>query len=179
MTSGQTPSRPTNRTGILTELKDTSKTLDETIKSCTERKNKIEMLIKALSEEQGGLKSDGQMKKNKMKMGLMQVIMKMLLAVMRIEVLYSFCVLVILLFLLWVVPWIIFYMHFKSVIGFIWFVKLSFLCFVNIVVLVNMVFLSTLWLKRGSRYVVLFLVMCYVFLLIEGENVHAWRGSNP
>ncbi|XP_050891247.1 uncharacterized protein LOC127096738 [Lathyrus oleraceus] len=59
MTFGQTPSRPTNRTSILVELKDTCKTLDETIKSYTERKRKIEMLIKALSEEEGGLKGDG------------------------------------------------------------------------------------------------------------------------
>ncbi|KAI5443343.1 hypothetical protein KIW84_012126 [Lathyrus oleraceus] len=55
----ETPSRPTNRTSILVELKDTCKTLDETIKSYTERKRKIEMLIKALSEEEGGLKGDG------------------------------------------------------------------------------------------------------------------------
>ena len=37
--------------GYDTELKDTCKTLDETIKSYTERRNKIEMLIKALSKE--------------------------------------------------------------------------------------------------------------------------------
>ncbi|XP_050890918.1 uncharacterized protein LOC127096383 [Lathyrus oleraceus] len=59
MTSGQTPFRPTYRTCILVELKDTCKTLDETINSYTERKNKIEMLIKALSEEEGSLKGDG------------------------------------------------------------------------------------------------------------------------
>lgn len=59
MTTGHTPSRSTNRTSILVELKDTCKTLDETIKSCTERKSNIKMLIKALSEEEGGLKSDG------------------------------------------------------------------------------------------------------------------------
>ncbi|XP_050876550.1 uncharacterized protein LOC127080267 [Lathyrus oleraceus] len=51
MTFGQTPSMPTNRTCILAELKDTSKTLDDTIKICTERKSKIEVLVKALSEE--------------------------------------------------------------------------------------------------------------------------------
>ncbi|XP_050915424.1 uncharacterized protein LOC127130460 [Lathyrus oleraceus] len=51
LTSGQTAFRPTTRTGILAELKDTCKILDETIKSYTERKHKIEMLIKALSEE--------------------------------------------------------------------------------------------------------------------------------
>ncbi|XP_050897710.1 uncharacterized protein LOC127104572 [Lathyrus oleraceus] len=59
MTSGHTSSRPTTRTWILAELKDTCKTLDETIKSCTERKIKIEILIKALSEEGGILKGDG------------------------------------------------------------------------------------------------------------------------
>ncbi|KAI5417870.1 hypothetical protein KIW84_042482 [Lathyrus oleraceus] len=59
MTSGHTPSRPTNRTCILVEQKDTCKTLDETIKSCTERKSKIEMLIKVLCKEEGSLKGDG------------------------------------------------------------------------------------------------------------------------
>lgn len=59
MTSGQTSYRPTTRTYILAELKDTCKTLDETIKIYTERKRKIEMLIKALSEEEGMLKGDG------------------------------------------------------------------------------------------------------------------------
>ncbi|KAI5415361.1 hypothetical protein KIW84_040706 [Lathyrus oleraceus] len=52
-------SKPTTRTCILAELKDTFKTLDETIKSYTERKSKIEILIKALSEEEGNLKGDG------------------------------------------------------------------------------------------------------------------------
>ncbi|XP_050914826.1 uncharacterized protein LOC127129746 [Lathyrus oleraceus] len=59
MTSRQTPSRPTNRTCILTELKDTCKTLDETINSYIKRKSKIEILIKAMSEEEEGLKGDG------------------------------------------------------------------------------------------------------------------------
>ncbi|XP_050914699.1 uncharacterized protein LOC127129590 [Lathyrus oleraceus] len=59
MTYGQTPSMPTNRTCILAELKDTYKTFDETIKSCTERKSKIEILIKALSEEEESLKGNG------------------------------------------------------------------------------------------------------------------------
>lgn len=40
-------------------MKDTCKTLDETIKSCTERKRKIEMLIKDMFEEEGVLKDDG------------------------------------------------------------------------------------------------------------------------
>ncbi|XP_050909837.1 uncharacterized protein LOC127123679 [Lathyrus oleraceus] len=59
MTSGHTSLRSTDRTSILTELKDTCKTLDETIKNCTERKCKLEMLVKALSEEEGGEKDDG------------------------------------------------------------------------------------------------------------------------
>ncbi|XP_050890840.1 uncharacterized protein LOC127096297 [Lathyrus oleraceus] len=59
MTSGKAPSRSTDKTGILAEPKDNCKTLDETIKSCTERKSKIEMFIKALSEEKGGVKDDG------------------------------------------------------------------------------------------------------------------------
>lgn len=59
MTSAQTSSRFNNRTSILTELKDTCETLDETIKSCTEKKYKLEMLIKTLSEEEGGEKADG------------------------------------------------------------------------------------------------------------------------
>lgn len=41
MTSGQNPSRSTDRTCILDELKGTYKTLDETIKCCTKRKSKI------------------------------------------------------------------------------------------------------------------------------------------
>ncbi|XP_050892009.1 uncharacterized protein LOC127097557 [Lathyrus oleraceus] len=59
LTSRQTSFRPTTRTCILVELKDTCKSLDETIKSCTGRKIKIEMLIKALSKEEGSLKGDG------------------------------------------------------------------------------------------------------------------------
>ncbi|XP_050896340.1 uncharacterized protein LOC127103096 [Lathyrus oleraceus] len=59
MTSGHTSSWPTIRTYILAELKDTCKTLGETIKSCTKRKRKIEMLIKVLSEEEGTLKGVG------------------------------------------------------------------------------------------------------------------------
>ncbi|KAI5408741.1 hypothetical protein KIW84_054540 [Lathyrus oleraceus] len=47
MTSGQKSSRPTTRTCILADLKDTCKTLDETIKSCIERKSRLEILIKA------------------------------------------------------------------------------------------------------------------------------------
>ncbi|XP_050896175.1 uncharacterized protein LOC127102898 [Lathyrus oleraceus] len=58
MTSGHTSSRSTDRTIILTELEDTCKTLDENIKNYTESKCKLEMLIKALSEEEGGEKAD-------------------------------------------------------------------------------------------------------------------------
>ncbi|XP_050901687.1 uncharacterized protein LOC127108275 [Lathyrus oleraceus] len=59
MTYGHTFSSSTDRTSILTKMKDTCKTLDETIKSCTEMKCKLEMFIKALSEEEGGKKADG------------------------------------------------------------------------------------------------------------------------
>lgn len=59
VTSGQTPSRSTNRTSILAELKDTCKTLGETIKIYTKRKRKLERLIKVLSEEECGVKDDG------------------------------------------------------------------------------------------------------------------------
>ncbi|XP_050875420.1 uncharacterized protein LOC127079051 [Lathyrus oleraceus] len=59
MAYGQTYYMPTTRTCISAELKDTCKTLDETIKRCTRRKNKIEILIKALSKEEGMLKGDG------------------------------------------------------------------------------------------------------------------------
>lgn len=59
ITSEQTSSRPTTRTDILVELKDTCKTLEETIKICTKRKSKIEILIKALFKEKGILKGDG------------------------------------------------------------------------------------------------------------------------
>lgn len=59
MTSGHTSSRSTDRISILTKLKDTCKTLDATINNCTERKCKLEMLIKALYEEEGGEKADG------------------------------------------------------------------------------------------------------------------------
>lgn len=59
MTSGHTSSRSTDRTSILTELKDTCKTLDDTINICIERKCKLELLVKALSEEEGGEKADG------------------------------------------------------------------------------------------------------------------------
>ncbi|XP_050916685.1 uncharacterized protein LOC127131832 [Lathyrus oleraceus] len=58
MTSDQKSSRPIIRTCILADLKDTCKTLDETIKICTEKKSRLEILIKALSEEEGNLKGD-------------------------------------------------------------------------------------------------------------------------
>lgn len=58
MAFGQKPTRPTTKPRKLVELKDTCKTLDETIKVCTERKSRLEILIKALSEEEGNLKGD-------------------------------------------------------------------------------------------------------------------------
>lgn len=58
MTYGQKPSRYTTRAGILLDLKDTCKTLDETIKICIERKSNLRILIKALSEKEGNLKGD-------------------------------------------------------------------------------------------------------------------------
>lgn len=69
LTSGQTSFRLTTRTCILAELKDTCKTLDETIKSCTERKSKIEMLIKPLFEEEGSLKGGGTSEKKENEKG--------------------------------------------------------------------------------------------------------------
>ncbi|XP_050916693.1 uncharacterized protein LOC127131842 [Lathyrus oleraceus] len=64
MTSGQTSSRHTTRIGVLAELKDTCKTLDETIKTCTKRKRRLGILIKALYEEEGNLKGDGTCEKD-------------------------------------------------------------------------------------------------------------------
>ncbi|XP_050876211.1 uncharacterized protein LOC127079900 [Lathyrus oleraceus] len=58
MTYGQKPSRSTTRAGILADLKDICKTLDETIKICTESKSDLEILIKALYKEDGNLKGD-------------------------------------------------------------------------------------------------------------------------
>ncbi|XP_050908497.1 uncharacterized protein LOC127122156 [Lathyrus oleraceus] len=58
MTSSQKSSMPTTRTCILADLKDTCKTLDDSIKSYTERKSRLEILIKALSKEEGNLKGD-------------------------------------------------------------------------------------------------------------------------
>lgn len=58
MTSGQKSSRSATIISILADLKDTCKTLDETIKNCTERKIKLEIFIKALCEEEGILKGD-------------------------------------------------------------------------------------------------------------------------
>ncbi|XP_050908498.1 uncharacterized protein LOC127122157 [Lathyrus oleraceus] len=59
MTSSQKSSMPTTRTCILADLKDTCKTLDDSIKSYTKRKSRLEILIKALSKEEGNLKGDG------------------------------------------------------------------------------------------------------------------------
>ncbi|XP_050875185.1 uncharacterized protein LOC127078802 [Lathyrus oleraceus] len=60
MTFGKKPTISTTRKGILAELKDTCKTLDDTIKVCTERKSRLEILIKDLSEEEaeGNLEGD-------------------------------------------------------------------------------------------------------------------------
>ncbi|XP_050896478.1 uncharacterized protein LOC127103258 [Lathyrus oleraceus] len=50
----------TYRIGIIVELKDTCKTLDETIKACTEKKSRFVILINALFEEdtEGNLNGD-------------------------------------------------------------------------------------------------------------------------
>ncbi|MCI55683.1 envelope-like protein, partial [Trifolium medium] len=49
--SGKAAFSSTSREGIIAELKDTCKALDETIKASTEKKIRLENLIKALSEE--------------------------------------------------------------------------------------------------------------------------------
>ncbi|XP_050890781.1 uncharacterized protein LOC127096228 [Lathyrus oleraceus] len=58
MTSDQKPFGSTTRARIIVDLKDTCKNLDETIKGCTERKIRLEILIKALFEEDENLKGD-------------------------------------------------------------------------------------------------------------------------
>lgn len=60
MTSGKQSTTSTSRIGIIAELKDTCKTLDETIKACTKIKSRPEILINALSEEdvEGNLNGD-------------------------------------------------------------------------------------------------------------------------
>lgn len=58
MTFGQKPTRSTSRKKILAGLKDTCKNMNETIKVCTERKSKLDILIMALSEEEGNLEGD-------------------------------------------------------------------------------------------------------------------------
>ncbi|XP_050908037.1 uncharacterized protein LOC127121622 [Lathyrus oleraceus] len=60
ITSGEKPIRFTTKTRILVELKETCKTLDDTIKLCIERKSMLEILIKALSEEgdEGNVEGD-------------------------------------------------------------------------------------------------------------------------
>ncbi|XP_050877122.1 uncharacterized protein LOC127080874 [Lathyrus oleraceus] len=60
MSSDHTYSRPTTRTCILANLKDTCTTLDETIKIYSERNSRLEILIKALFEEEGDFKGDGE-----------------------------------------------------------------------------------------------------------------------
>jgi len=49
VTSGQGVGSSTSKEGILAELKEISKTLEETIKSSTERKISVDNLINALS----------------------------------------------------------------------------------------------------------------------------------
>lgn len=51
MTSGKETAISTSKDGIIGELKDTCKALDETIKTCTEKKIRLERLIKVLTEE--------------------------------------------------------------------------------------------------------------------------------
>lgn len=51
MTSVKKTDSSTLKDGIIVELKDTCKALDETIKTCTEKKIILESLIKALIEE--------------------------------------------------------------------------------------------------------------------------------
>ncbi|XP_050889927.1 uncharacterized protein LOC127095256 [Lathyrus oleraceus] len=60
MTYGNKSSSFTSRTRIIAELKDTCKTLDETIKAYTEKKSMLEVLINALSEEdaEGNIEGD-------------------------------------------------------------------------------------------------------------------------
>lgn len=60
MTSEKKSTSSTSRIGIIVELRDTCKTLDETIKACTKKKSKLDILINALSEEdaEGNLGGD-------------------------------------------------------------------------------------------------------------------------
>ncbi|XP_050896985.1 uncharacterized protein LOC127103790 [Lathyrus oleraceus] len=51
VTSGKDASSSTSGEGIIVELKDTCKALNETIESCTEKKIRLESWIKALSKE--------------------------------------------------------------------------------------------------------------------------------
>ncbi|XP_050890881.1 uncharacterized protein LOC127096340 [Lathyrus oleraceus] len=51
MTSGKETASSTSKYGIISELKDNCKALDETIKTCTEKKIRLESLIKALTKE--------------------------------------------------------------------------------------------------------------------------------
>jgi len=57
MTSGQEAARLTTKEGVIVKLKVMSKTLEETIKSNTERKISVDNLIKALTTQ----KEDGDM----------------------------------------------------------------------------------------------------------------------
>lgn len=51
MTSGKEIANSTSKDGIIAELKDTCKALDKTINACTEKKIRLESMIKALTEE--------------------------------------------------------------------------------------------------------------------------------
>ncbi|XP_050915932.1 uncharacterized protein LOC127131031 [Lathyrus oleraceus] len=58
-TYGKDVTSSTSMEGIIIELKDTCKALDETIESCTENKIRLESLIKALSKEDSDGKFEG------------------------------------------------------------------------------------------------------------------------
>lgn len=51
MTSNKESDGSTSKAGLIVELKNTCKDLDDTIKTCTERKIRLERLIKSLAEE--------------------------------------------------------------------------------------------------------------------------------
>lgn len=60
VTFGKDDANSTSREGIIGELQDTCKALDETIRSSTEKKIRLESLVKALYEEDadGNLEGD-------------------------------------------------------------------------------------------------------------------------
>lgn len=97
MTSDQKPFGSTTRAGIIVDLKDTCKTLDVTIKSCTERKIRLEILIKALFEEDQNLKGDQTGEDNANEEGTDASGDEEATTVMKTEVFWFFCVLFVLL----------------------------------------------------------------------------------